>query len=75
MKTVNIQCADIWRLLPEKYIYMAQDADGCIYAYTDKPVIKEDADMWDSTPGSSILVTGVNDPNPDWTYTLQQRPA
>jgi hypothetical protein len=55
--------------IPAKYKWMAQDADGDFWAYTDKPVASVAAGRW-CTVRAYCLLVGRGNPNPNWQNTL-----
>ncbi len=63
-----------WSEIPLKYKYVAQDADGCIFAYQNKPrvlgAIYAGSDMKDV-----FKVSMWNVRNPNWKESLVERPV
>lgn len=73
---IEINYSDLWKLLPGKYRYIAQDENGMVCAYVEKPRIGYE----DWRPVSNFLewqytvITDAPGKNPNWMNTLQERP-
>lgn len=58
-----------------KWQWMAQDASGAWFAYSEKPKQEVKSGYWyGSLDSSAIRLTGGK-PNPNWRTTLRQRPT
>ena len=66
-----------WSQVPGGYDWVAQDEDGVVWAYEDKPDLGES--QWRLIDIHSRLTTFNNhipaEPNPDWLNTLTKRPG
>ena len=54
----------------DDYKYIAQDAGGQWYAYTDKPTLS--FDFWNEKTGRLIKLSNSNIPNSNWKETLRE---
>lgn len=62
-----------WNSIPKKYKYIASDANGKVYAYTDNPKLGES--IWKDTNGQMIPLTNVSYPYSSWKTSLRERPV
>jgi hypothetical protein len=58
--------------LDDKYKFIAQDADGQLYAYIEKPGINEDFENFYPIKNSSEMLLAQGASNPDWKESLRE---
>lgn len=67
---------DIWKYLPKKLNYIAQDKDGDFYAYENEPELNRADGRWVSSFGEvSKLPMMIDDGGLDWFESLHKRPV
>ena len=72
----EIPALDIdWNQVPEGYDWVAQDRDGGIYAFTEKPIPNLKSSLWIMQDGETFSIGGRHPFNTDWANTLTKRPG
>ena len=66
MKTITLK---IQFELPNEYKYVAQDKDGQLMAFIDKPVIDDTFNIFDSVSSEEIMLAH-GQPNENWQNSL-----
>ena len=64
-----------WSQVPEGYEWVAQDRDGGIYAFTEKPIPNLKSSVWIMQDGEIFSIGGRYPFNTDWANTLTKRPG
>ena len=64
-----------WSQVPEGYEWVAQDRDGGIYAFTEKPIPNLKSSVWIMQDGEIFSIGGRHPFNTDWANTLTKRPG
>ena len=64
-----------WSQVPEGYDWVAQDRDGGIYAFTEKPIPNLKSSLWTMQDGETFSIGGRHPFNTDWANTLTKRPG
>ena len=67
-----------WSKVPEGYEWVAQDRDGGIYAFTEKPIPNLKSSLWIMQDGETFSIGGRHPFNTDWANwanTLTKRPG
>ena len=67
-----------WSQVPEGYEWVAQDRDGGIYAFTEKPIPNLKLSLWIMQDGEIFSIGGRHPFNTDWANwanTLTKRPG
>ena len=72
----EIPALDIdWSQVPEGYDWVAQDSNGDIYAFTEKPIPNLKSSLWIMQDGETFSIGGRHPFNTDWANTLTKRPG
>ena len=64
-----------WNQVPEGYDWVAQDSNGDIYAFTEKPIPNLKSSLWIMQDGETFSIGGRHPFNTDWANTLTKRPG
>lgn len=70
-----IAAKPFWNDIPDKYKWMAQDKDGALWAYVDKPEVDLCHDCWCNTNNDlDDYNTAMRMSVKEWQQTLERRP-
>lgn len=63
-----------WPSVDPKYRWAAQDRDGRVFLFTDKPTSSASGDQWVPSKGAATIFKDTLPRNPNWKDALERNP-